>query len=205
MTEVSIAVVSALLGVVVDRVVGFMLERKAEQEQLSRVRTLLALEIDRNLSEVRRIWGEITRHSEGREAEPSEVEKDHLLASKLVTLPWPRWTRTAWEGQAALIPAALTSSQITKIHELHTGLDALTSVRDTLARLEMEERQRTSGIAAQHGGVVPLHMAYGRFDTIAPVLWIRYVRTTTQLLTTGNILAGALDAPKRPVLPSPKD
>ncbi|MDP9351653.1 MAG: hypothetical protein M3P51_08965 [Chloroflexota bacterium] len=202
MTEVAIGVVSVLLGVVADRVLGFYFERKAEEEQLSRVRILVALEIDRNLSEVSRVWDEVNRNKEGLDPQLSALGKDLLLARKLVRLPWPHWTRTAWEGQSTLISAALTTSQITQIHQLHTRLDALTAVRDTLARLDVEDRERWFAIATHHGGSVPINQIIGPFDVIAPALWIQYVTTTTEVLDRGNVLEADLDTSTKPSLPA---
>ncbi len=155
MRDAGIAIVSVLLGVVADRLLTVFLERSSEKEQLSRVRTLLGLEIDRNLSEVRKIRDELAQYKEGLEAQLTEVEMSLQLARKLARIPWPGWIRTAWEGRTALISAALTSSQIAHIHKLHTRLDALTSVRDMLARTDVEDRDRWSRLSAQYGGHVP--------------------------------------------------
>ncbi len=87
----------------------------------ARIRTLLSVEIDHNLTVLRDFWEGIEQYYSGK-----PVTEDTPTAKQLAAGRFPHFARDIWESQLAALPSAVNETTIGEIYQLY----------DTFQRLE---------------------------------------------------------------------
>jgi len=104
-------------------------DRTREREELRRsVRTLINLEIEHNLAELRTFWHDKMMPL----AVGTPIEQQFQQRRGLIDIPLPYWQHRRWESLTTELPAALTLDELRDVQDTHSRLDALT---DRAARI----------------------------------------------------------------------
>ena len=192
-----IGVFGAILGTVIGH---FLSERAAknresrlEEKQVRSVRTLISIEIDHNLSLLKKFWKKIS--SEGIDEQDQERKK-RILAGRLIESPIPAWSEAMWESQAPLLANALNAEEISGTHEHHAGLLAIRTIQQTLSVWDSNDRKIdiANQISGPGGGAqsalagVASHsyMVSNEFPRNAPSLWVEFETIVQSLIKKGN-------------------
>jgi len=191
MIEAIIGVVGTLLGTVV----GFFLsergtkrrEERNEKRQAQSVRTMVSMEIDRNLELLEESWREV---NDTPESDDDQEARKRVLARRFIELPLPTWNRESLDSQLLLLPMALSEQQIVRVFQFYDRLSKLGAIRTELAMAA--EVQREEWMAASGGqGMIPMHISHflrRKFDEKAPTYWGECQRNVENMLTEGNPL-----------------
>ncbi len=193
--QLTIGVVTALIGVA-GVIIGFALDfgatylrdRRTEAAENESLRTLLALEIEHNLSRLRDL------RDRGREAAKTTTGGPDGEAYGLISIPWAGWRRTAWDTQGATLPRALRPDQIRRVYQLYDHLDQLESIRNVFA----DTQSKSQATYREHmwdkdpEGKSKALSAAGDLFVVAMDLWPQFERIADQVLRDGNPLGNEL-------------
>lgn len=185
-------IIGVIFGFTLNEVATRWREKRTERRQIRSVRALLRLEIDQNLALLRDFWTKVSDVGESerdREQDPDKLRS--RLARRLLSFPFPRWSRQMWESQVPLLAIALSEAEIKQVQYLHGQLDRTTSICTTLSALASEEHedQRAAGTAPGHGvrGAF-VFIASRNFHREAPGLYREIEQIVEDVLGKGNPL-----------------
>ena len=171
-----------ILGIVVGWGLGelssWWRDTRAKKETSKGVRTMVSLELDRNLSLLDEFWDKVG-HYEGGETDKAQIKIQ--LARRFVAFPLPFWTRQMWESQFPLLSGALSDSEIGAVHQVHCDLESIGRIQEVMRSLGQEQNE------ALRGPPVSWIPSQG-FDRGTPGLWAELERITESLLAKGNPL-----------------
>ena len=175
-----------IAGFVLSLIGTWALDTRRNRREAGAVRAMLRLELARNLRALERFWESIPPYVEPQKG--GEDEEDfhfdiwtvrHYRAEAFVQNPLPRWSRTAWEGQTAAIPGALTSEEIERLDGFYSALDEVIAIRDTLARAASADEAERRGIRRDSHA--------GTFNEQIGKCWPRLERAVTDALDGGRL------------------
>jgi hypothetical protein len=104
-------------------------EEASRQEEMQRVRTLLRLEMERNLEVLEEFWLKVTQLPV---IEGGGTETGLQKRLRLVQLSLPQWEHLMWTSQAAQLPSALDEDQIKQMYTVHADLDLFRALRTAI-------------------------------------------------------------------------
>lgn len=178
-------IIGAVAGVVVAERMARQREERAEQKQVVAVRTLLTLEIDKNLALLREFW---ERASEPQEDEAAlDPDSLHLrLASRLAYLPLPVWSNNAFESQLPIFPLALSEEEIRQVYDLRSGLENISDFYSKIATIERPQ----GGFRSTTPQMVVGQIEQESFKKKMSALWQGLEKSVNRILEKGNPLKG---------------
>lgn len=106
---------------------------RARKEQVGSIRTLIRLEVERNLELLRAFWAAASDI----EAEEGESESGFhaRMVDRLLSIPLPGWRHTMWMSQLPDLALALSEVEITRTDDLHENLKTISQKCMRLAEL----------------------------------------------------------------------
>lgn len=137
------AIVAAIIGAIIGGVfglcaawIGFAASDRATRRRndntaalhAHKVRTMLRLEVERNLDAVADVLHALEYGLDG-----SELERQLQARLRLVAGSGPRWDRSMWERLAPDLPGVLDESVIANVYGLYADLAAVTRLRAIIA------------------------------------------------------------------------
>ncbi|WP_017300653.1 hypothetical protein [Nodosilinea nodulosa] len=131
--------IASLLGVFIGFLLNFLRDsykenRVANKEKKS-IRTLIRLEIQQNIDELKLFWEQVVK--EISEDEISVFATGRQITSRLLKLsksPFPEWRCKAWESQMTRVPAAFEDNEIVQIQSTYKRMSKITSLLNLLPR-----------------------------------------------------------------------
>jgi hypothetical protein len=124
-----------VFGAIIGAILGFLLSElrqwTTEGKQADRVRTMLKLEIDQNISLLRENWEYWNKAIQSNKSS----QKISNLCRSLRAIPLPQWSRRVWEGQVSLLPIALNEEENRKVDSLYSQLNKITKITSQLSVL----------------------------------------------------------------------
>lgn len=134
--------VTAIIGVagtLIGTILGFGLNsiqaNQAKKQQIRAARSMISLELDRNLSLLRDYY---------------EVTQSAILGeTRELEFPPPVWSHKMWESQMSLLPLALTVEELKQSHHHHTELDILTEIQAEVYRREPKRKEESRKLKMQ--------------------------------------------------------
>jgi hypothetical protein len=148
---------STLAGVIAGFVLSLLgtwgLDTLRTRRQAAAVRTMIRLELARNVQALETFWNLIPPYVEP-EKRGEDEEDFHFdiwtirlrRAEAFVRSPLPRLSRVAWEGQVAAIPEALTGEEIERVDGFYGAIDAILAIRTTLTRAADADERKGGGL-----------------------------------------------------------
>lgn len=163
-------------------------ELRAEKKQIQSVRTLIDLEINHNLDDLKKFWDKINEKKQ--EEYETEDEKNLNFASLIIRYPLPQWNHGIWENQTSLLAVAFDEIEIPKIYDIHCYLDDLTLIYYKILKLSGKEEGEAPQLVVHRFEDGPmLNLNYkSNFEKYAPSLWLEFEEITNNLLEKGNPL-----------------
>ena len=134
-------ILAALIGAVAGFVVGlfnWLWTLYSEHNVRTRIRTMLSLEIEENLTALRAFRSA----AENRETLTAPHFAGMQRRDAFTTAPLPTFKHAIWEGLVASIPLALGEKEIPVVHRIHFGLDELTRLKTFSAGLSSSREWR---------------------------------------------------------------
>ena len=189
----------ALITTIIGGVLGFALSevatrRREAREEVRRaqaVRTIIQLEIERNLAALKTFWTGVKANDKpdlGR-------RRKNILAEQFVNLPLTPFSRDSLTSQMSLLAFSLTDVQIERVFRLYDRLDFLMTTRAAFAEaLRDEQQEMTRFRQSQSAPGQPQGLVYAPrqpFDAQASQQWDEIESTAAELLETGNPLPSA--------------
>ncbi len=108
----------------------------SERKIRTRIRTMLSIEIEENLTALRAFSSAAQNHVTFTASHLANIQR----LDQLAIAPLPKWKHDIWAGLLASIPLALQEQKIREVHQFHMDLDELT-------RLKMSSSGESSGHA----------------------------------------------------------
>ncbi len=180
-------------------VLGFLLSeiairaRQAGKERMQRrsVRTVLRAEIDENLRLLYLFWNGVENvPAEISDLDPEALMDARVMARRVIQVPLPSWSHSAWESQLSSVASALTERQIRLVQVHHSRLKRISAIRDVLrahAAERAEDQRSAQGETARMLRGLSMFMLT-EFDQAARELWPLCDQIVRQVFNTGNPL-----------------
>lgn len=152
-----------------------------ERRLSAAVRTMLALEINRNIATLRDIATKMAKEDPNQPVEQ---------ARQLAQFPLNGWESTTWTEQNVMIPRALSTAQIIQVSAFYSVLDEISGVRAYLKEaFDLINLRNTTGVTnTRYSDVLPIH--YRRADELRTPL-IELIPSAIALgVTCSNALNG---------------
>jgi hypothetical protein len=189
----------ALITTIIGGVLGFGLsevstrrrEAREEKRQGQAVRTIIRLEIDRNLATLKTFWTAV----KAKDNADLGRRRKNILAEQFVDLPLTPFSRASLTSQMSLLAFSLTDVQIERVFRLYDRLDFFMTTRATLAdALRDEQQEMTRFRQSQSAPGQPKGLLYAPrqpFDAQANPNWDEIEATAAELLESANPLPPA--------------
>jgi hypothetical protein len=191
----------AILTTIIGGIFGFLLseistqrrERRTERRQAASVRALLAMEIERNLEQLRGFWAEV-KQKDNPEAAPER--RSETLARQLVETPLPPFSREGLNSQLSMVALLLPQADMINTFTFYDGLARLETVRrEFSAALDEQEREMSLFRQSQSQSVPGQpRLVYGPRQPLfakSNQQWESVEHLVSDLLQRGNPLAAA--------------
>ena len=175
----------ATVGTIIGTILGFFLsewstkrrEDRNEKKQAQSVRTLVSLEIDRNLNLLRDYWPQVEQAADPNDGAEGRKVK---FARRFVELAFPEWKREILDSQLSLLATALHEQEVVQVFQFYDRISKVEALRNglVLAAQEDKEDQRS-----------PVRNSYGlpmAFSKRALMYWDECEDIVAQLLGKGN-------------------
>jgi protein-S-isoprenylcysteine O-methyltransferase Ste14 len=128
-----ISPVASIIGVIVGFLLSFWLKRydenRTKREERQSVRTLIRLEIQQNIDELKIFWNGF-KEIEKKIADPKQQIRNKVI--KLSESPIPSWSYKAWESQLSKLPVVFKSEEIVHIQSNYKRLNQISNLIDLL-------------------------------------------------------------------------
>ncbi len=189
----------ALITTIIGGVLGFGLsevatrrrEAREEKRQAQAVRTIIRLEIDRNLAALKTFWTAL----KAKDNPDLGRRRKNILAEQFVNLSLTPFSRDSLTSQMSLLAFSLTDVQIEQVFRLYDRLDFLMTTRAVLSDALRDEQQEMTRFRQSQSapGQTPglLYAPRQPFDAQANQNWDEIESTAAELLETGNPLQSA--------------
>jgi len=177
----------ATVGTIIGTILGFFLsewstkrrEDRNEKKQAQSVRTLVSLEIDRNLNLLTDYWPRVEQAADPNDDAQGRKIK---LASKFIELAFPEWKREILDSQLPLLAMALREQEVVQVLQFYDRLSKVEALRNGLVSAAQEDKEDRRA---------PVRNSYSSsmaFSRKALVYWDECESTVAQLLGKGNPL-----------------
>ncbi|MCC7207600.1 MAG: hypothetical protein IT323_09845 [Anaerolineae bacterium] len=195
MSDTLLAIITTLIG----GVFGFVLseistwrrEMREEKQRAISVRTIVSLEIERNLDNLRAFWKAVKPGSPGSPEERSPRE----AGREFVNSTLPPFSREALNSQLPLLALALRPDQIAPVFQFYDALGALQAIRRELSAALDDQNQEVAKFRASQTapGQTPglLYAPRTPFDNKVAQVWPEVERLAESALAGGNPLKQA--------------
>jgi hypothetical protein len=190
------AIMIAVIPTVIGGIFGFILselsatrrEMREERKRAESVRTILSIEIERNLSMIRDFREKIMVNMSGDDERDERTKRD--LARRFVDVPLLGIRRAALDAQMPLLSSALNRTDIIEVFQFYERVSHLDTMRRELSHAltdqqhEQSNFQKSLNTPMQQGGVP--YSPRRPFDNKAVELWDDIEATMDALLNKGN-------------------
>lgn len=195
MSDTLVSTLLAIATTIIGGVFGFILseistrrrELREEKQRALSVRTIVSLEIERNLESLRGFWKTVKPQTESAESRsPREAGRE------LVNTTLPPFSREALNSQLPLLALALKPEQIAPVFQFYDSLSAIQAIRRELATALDDQNQEVAKFRASQSapGQTPglLYAPRTPFDTKIAQVWPEVERLAETALAGGNPL-----------------
>jgi hypothetical protein len=197
MSDAVISTLLAIITTIIGGVFGFVLseistrrrELREEKQRALSVRTIVSLEIERNLESLRSFWKVI--RPEGAESEENK-RSPRDAGREFVNATLPPFSREALNSQLPLLALALKPEQIAPVFRFYDALTTLQTIRRELADALNDQNQEVAKFRASQSapGTTPglLYAPRTPFDNKLAQVWPEVERLAESALAGGNPL-----------------
>jgi hypothetical protein len=184
-----LSVISGLIGIAVGYWLGERAQRRREKKQEQSTRDIISLEIDRNLDLLRELWPKV---SQANDLEQDAKSRKHRLARSFVEIPFPDWSREAFDNQPSSLAIALSKQELIRVGWFYDRLHRLETIRAELkAAMQEQDRRFIEETVPGPGGYRRALAGYRppqMFNRNAENFWDECESLVAQLLARGNPL-----------------
>jgi hypothetical protein len=176
------AIVAAILGFLVSELGNWYRNKKAREEKTQSVRTLISLEIEKNIELITKFRNYLDKTNE------TLYDADKITLSRLlIKRPMPSLDTIMWKKQGSFLPIAFTEEEIISISKLNNYLEALKSIHAQLTYFDAEDRKFNSSDAASGRDIAPPPKGE-LIEKESPTLWDDFQKITKNIIENGNPL-----------------
>ncbi len=191
MTEVLAGFGGIVLGFLLSEIAIRARQAGKERMQHLSVRTVLRTEIEENLRLLYLFWNGVNNvPAELKNLDPDARLDARVMARRVIRVPLPSWSHSAWESQLSSVASALTERQIRRVQVHHSRLERISAIRDALrafATEHAEDQRSAQGETARALRGLSMFMLT-EFDQTARELWPQCDQIVRQVFDTGNPL-----------------
>lgn len=143
--------------------IAFLLNERKNQknknEQIKSVKTLISIEIDKNLEMLSELWENINPDENSNKVYLFESgyksgilsvydnnEKKVIIADRLIKSRLPIWMNDAWKSQYYFLPIAFNEGDIKIINDFYNGLYTINSIYDSILAIRKKEDNEDQSI-----------------------------------------------------------
>lgn len=183
-TETTIGIIGVVLGFFLSEVAARLRDAQAQRRQANAIRTMITHEIAHNLQRLQVAWSLMNPSGQLIDEESQQRAYAENLVEQ-IGLSFPRDVLTS---QLPNLSLALAANEIDAVFTVYDRFAQLTTIQQTLAEYQAEQRGYVSGSPLPTPNAPPLVRPATPFRDKAPDLWNTYQLTTIQLLKQGNPL-----------------
>jgi hypothetical protein len=196
MSESLVSTLLAIVTTIIGGVFGFILseistrrrELREEKQRAISVRTIISLEIDRNLESLRSFWKAVKPGG----TEAAEQRSPREAGREFVNTTLPPFSREALNSQLPLLALALRPEKIAPVFQVYDALSAIQTIRRELAVALDDQNQEVAKFRASQSapGTTPglLYAPRTPFDNKIAQVWPEVERQAETALAGGNPL-----------------
>jgi predicted DNA-binding WGR domain protein len=181
----------AILATVLSLIQTWVTERRTDRKTASRVRTVISVEIDQNITLAETYLGQLTRdyyEYDGDYREPDWDEVALFRAHRLRTLPLPPWRHSMWQSQLSELTMAMNQEQISRCHAHHGYLDTVASIKATLDSFWREQQEASTAFAQLPEEERKKRYQNRSYSENVDELWAQVENALKELIELGNPL-----------------
>jgi hypothetical protein len=189
-------IIGTVIGTIIGTVLGFFLsewgtkgrEERTEKKQSQGTRTIINLEINRNLESLRQLWQDVNQNPG---ASDDTTFRKQTLGIRFTELPFPASRREGLDSQLSFLPSAFKRQEIEQVFQFYDSMNKLEEIRMELALTAKEFREgklqvlQATGMLDRNIAEKDLHWRYEKKMT---ELWDEVEPLVTQLVARGNPL-----------------
>ena len=182
-------IIGGVFGFVLSEISTRRRELREEKQRALSVRTIVSLEIDRNLESLREFWQRVKPGGE----ESADAQRSPREAGReFVNATLPPFSREALNSQLPLLALALRPEQIAPVFRFYDSLNTLQTIRRDLAEAINDQNQEVAKFRASQSapGTTPglLYAPRTPFDNKIAQVWPEVERLAEAALASGNPL-----------------
>ena len=181
MTEALIAIVSLIIGTILNEFAATFRESRQTLNRNKSVRTIVAVEMMYNINSLKTITDTMAQIK--RRLEVVAIERN--MAEALLAYPPPPFRYIGLESQMSYLAEALNPEQITEVFSFYDEVRHLQSIRQELEELEKLEREFENvakGFPDVNDRIMMKPLPSRPFYDKAPGLWLRYETISSRLV-----------------------
>lgn len=181
---------SGVIGAVIGVLAAFILQHRAERKQNNAIRTLIKIDIEKNLHAINHICMEIRKvgllDDIGNIVD--DEEKYYRFADKLVGLTVINWKQDTWLDKTYLFAIALSVNEIKKIESFYSDLEMITSIHSRLRSIN-EQGEKVRIVNTSESSEILKKFA---FSMVAADEWKKFADCVIIIKEKGNYLVSKL-------------